>query len=81
MNSVFLAVLTLRSLATVYLLQGNSKASDSLGLMADALEAGKNIDARMQEVADALKAGATPNWDDLERRIRADAARLHGRND
>jgi len=78
MNSVFLALMTLRSLSTIYLLQGNVKASESLNLLADSLEAGRNIDARMREVADALKAGAAPDWDDLERRIREDADRLHG---
>jgi hypothetical protein len=78
MNSVILAVMTLRSLGLMLSLQGNAKGGQTLGLMADALESGTNIDARMAEVAAALKSGEPLDWDALEAGIRADRGRLHG---
>lgn len=81
MNNTTLALLSLRSLALLFSLQGDAKASNALILMANTLESGGNIDRHMRAVADAFKAGKVPDWDDLERRIQADADRLHGAKD
>lgn len=79
MNNLTLGILTLRSLGLMFALQGNVRASSSVLLMADTLQAGGNIDAHMQAMADNLSAGTAPDWADIERRIRADSDRLHGR--
>jgi ribulose kinase len=71
-------ILTLRSLGVLFGLQGQPKAAQSLGLLADGLESGANVDAHMAAVATALKSGSSLDWADVHARITADSARLQG---
>lgn len=80
MNPKLLAVVALRSLATLFAASGNPKTGSSLNLLADGVEAGADVDEHMQSVADALKASggnvSAEQWDDVHARIAADSARL-----
>jgi hypothetical protein len=66
MDPKLLAVISLRSLASLFLLQGRPKQAAALNAAADAIEAGVNVDARMQELADRLKNDDGPSWLDLQ---------------
>lgn len=71
-----LAILALRSLGMLFGLQGQPKAASSLGLLADGIESGANVDAHMASVAAAIKSGSPLDWDDVHDRIVADSNRL-----
>ena len=73
-----IAIIALRSLGMLFGLQGQPKAATSLGLLADGLESGANVDAHMAAVAIALKSGSPLDWEDVHKRITADSARLQG---
>jgi len=79
MNPIILALIALRSAALAAALAGQSKVSNGLYALADAVEAGRATDAHMAEVAEKLKAGeiTAADWDDLAARIAADRDRLH----
>lgn len=77
MNAKTMALIAIRGLATLFGLQGNGPAAAALNKVAAAIEAGKNVDAHLQLVADAMKAGAPNDWTAVVSRIDADAARLH----
>lgn len=74
-----LGLIGLRGAALALGLLGQAKASNSLYLLADAAEAGINIDEHMAAVADKLKSRAKTDadWDDVYARIEADSDRLH----
>lgn len=74
-----LAIVALRSLATLFALQGQGKHGESLNLLADGLESGANVDGHMADVAAALKSGNEIDWDEVTGRIKADSARLQGK--
>lgn len=75
-----IALISLRSAALAAALAGHVRASNALYASADAIEAGIATDADMQRVADLLKSRkpTDADWDDLEARLVADQARLHG---
>jgi hypothetical protein len=77
MNPKSLALITLRGLATLFGLQGNTSAATALNKIASAIESGKNVDDHMKLVADAMVAGTPNDWAGVVTRIEADAARLH----
>jgi hypothetical protein len=72
-----IALLALRGVSLALSLQGQKSAASTINLLADSAEAGLNVDARMAEVAQALKSGEPIDWDDVRARIEADAADLH----
>jgi hypothetical protein len=71
-------LLILRAVGMLAGLQGKTKLSESLTLLADAGQAGQNVDGYMGEVAAALNAGQEPDPADLRRRIEEQSARLQG---
>lgn len=80
MNPVTLALIGLRAAALALELQGQSRSSNSLYMLADAADAGKNIDDHMAAVAEKLKdrSATDEDWADVTARIEADSARLQG---
>lgn len=70
-------ILVLRALATLFGLQGQTKTQSTINLLLDAAESGLNVDEHMKHVAEDLKNGVVPNWDDVLARIQADSDRLH----
>lgn len=80
MNPLTLILIGLRAAALGLELQGQSKSSSALFLLADAAEAGKNVDDHMALVAAKLKdrAATDEDWADVNARIETDFGRLHG---
>lgn len=79
MNTTILVTIGLRAAALAVGLSGQSKASDRLYALADTIEAGRATEEHMKLVAELLKSRSlTPeDWDDLDRRLKADQDRLH----
>jgi hypothetical protein len=73
-----LAVIGLRAAALALVLTGQSRAGNALYALADAADAGANIDAHMAEVAAKLKdrSATDADWTDVAARIEADSQRL-----
>ena len=74
-----LAVITLRALAQLYLLQGNVKAHESLSFLASGIESGANIDEHMRGVAELLNSDIAVDWDDVHARVIVESERLRAR--
>jgi hypothetical protein len=74
-----LILIGLRAAALALELSGKGNASQSLYLLADAAEAGRDVEAHMQEVAAKLKAGPVDDadWADTAQRIRSNTADLN----
>lgn len=79
MNPLTLVLIGLRAAALGLELQGQSRSSSALFLLADAAEAGKNVDDHMAAVAAKLKdrAATDEDWTDVNARIETDFGRLH----
>jgi hypothetical protein len=77
-NPTALTIIGLRAAALALALTGNQKAANSLYLLADAAEAGLNIDAHMKAVGEKLKSRTVndADWEDVNARIDADFAHL-----
>lgn len=73
-----ITLVALRSLALLFNLQGKTRESNTISLLAIGLESGLDVDAHMQSVADALKSGDPLDWDGAHARIEADSVRLQG---
>ena len=69
MDPLTIALIALRSVGTLFTLQGKPEVAGAINTALDAYQAGKNVDAYLQEIADALESGADPDWDDLTNRI------------
>jgi hypothetical protein len=80
MNPTLLGIVGLRAAALALALAGQTRASNSLYTLADAAEAGIDIDLHMRAVADKLKTRSAndDDWADLAARIEADSDRLQG---
>lgn len=78
MNWLTYALVALRSSALVLGLQGRQTESSALAAVANALESGRNVDAHMAVVAEALKQGVAADWAGVLARIEADSDRLQG---
>lgn len=78
MNWLAYALVALRSSALVLGLQGRQTESNALAAVANALESGRNVDAHMSIVAEALKQGTAADWQGVLDRIENDSARLQG---
>lgn len=78
MNPTALTIISLRAAALALSLAGNPKAANALYLLADAAEAGLNIDAHMAAVGEKLKSRtiSDEDWTDVNARIDADFAKL-----
>lgn len=79
MNGGLLALVGLRAAALALSFAGQTKASTALYALADAAEAGKNVDDHMALVAEKLKSRTvtSADWAEVTARIEADADRLH----
>lgn len=75
MTPLQIFTIALRGSALALELQGQAKASGSLYLLADGIDAGRNVDAHMAEVAEKLKDREATDEDfaDVEARIRAES--------
>lgn len=78
-SPVALALVGLRGVALTLSLTGNTKIADGLYALADAAEAGRNVDVHMAAVAEKLKARSADaaDWSEVVAAIEADSARLH----
>lgn len=78
MNSLLVALVSLRGAALALSLAGQTRAANSLYTLADAAERGVNIDAHMAGVAEKLKtrSATDADWADVSERIEADSDRL-----
>lgn len=77
-----IALVALRSAALALSASGQRRASDQLYNISDAYEAGRATDEHMALVAAKLKTRQVVglDWDDVEKRIADDAARLHSKS-
>lgn len=80
MDALSLSLIGVRGVAIVLGLQGQTRAADQLYLLADAAEAGENVDARMALVAAKLKErnSTDADWEDVATRIAAHSDQLQG---
>ena len=78
-SGLALSIVGLRAAALALSLAGQSKAGETLYLLADLADAGRNIDDHMAAVTEKLKARqlSIGDWEDVYQRINADRARLH----
>lgn len=73
MDPKLIALLTLRGLATLFTLQGQSNIATAIDSLINAYQAGKNVDEYMQSIADTLAAGGElADWDDITSRINSE---------
>ena len=79
LSLVSLALIGIRGAALALSLGGQTKAATALGTLADAAEAGKNIDDHMALVADKLRARASTDadWQEVADAVEADLGRLN----
>lgn len=69
MDPTLVALLVLRSVSTLFTLQGKPQVSTAINATLSAYQAGRNVDAHMQAIADALTSGAdVPTWADIAKR-------------
>lgn len=82
-SPITLALVTLRGLALALNLSGNAKIAAGLYTLADAAEAGRDIDAHMAAVAEKLKSRAAneDDWADVTAAIEADSDLLQDDED
>lgn len=80
MNPLTLLLIAIRGTALALELQGQSRSSSALYAVADAAEAGKNVDDHLAAIAEKLKdrSASDEDWQDVTDRIEADSARLQG---
>jgi len=78
MNTLTIALIALRAAALALQLQGQRDAADTLLLLANSAEAGKNVDEHMREVAAKLTSGEPIDWADVRARAQAASDALHG---
>lgn len=72
MDPLTIALIALRSVGTLFALQGQPKVSEAINAALDAHQAGRNVDAYLQEIADKLESGiglSQEDWDELAQRI------------
>ncbi len=70
MDPLTIALIALRGVGTVMSLQGKPQVSEAINAAITAYDAGRNVDAYMQEIADALNNDAElADWDDITSRI------------
>lgn len=82
MDAVTLGLVGLRGVALTLSLQGQNRAADALLGLAEAIEAGADVDEHMALVADKLKSrnSNAADWNDVAKRIEDDSSRLQAAN-
>ncbi len=81
MDQKLFAILALRASATVLRMQGLGGPADAIEGIIAGYEAGRNVDAHMQEVADAIKGGVElADWGDITMRINAEVEEFLARD-
>lgn len=80
MDLKLFGLIGLRGTALALTLAGNSRAGNAFYALADAAEAGVNVDDHMTAVAEKLKTrnASIEDFTDVAQRIDADSARLQG---
>lgn len=78
MNVLTIGLIGLRGVALSLGLQGQQRAADALYSLADAAEAGQNVDVHMALVAEKLRQrnANADDWNDVAARIEGDSDRL-----
>jgi len=76
MDPLTVAMLALRGVASVFVLQGKPEVSRTIGALLTAWQSGRNVDAYMAEIATALEADDMAAWDDITHRIDSEVARF-----
>lgn len=73
-----LAMIGVRAAALALNISGNSQAAFALYTLADAAEAGKNVEAHMARVAEKLKSRASQrsDWEEVANAIKEDTTLL-----
>lgn len=75
MDPLTISLLTLRSVGTLFALQGKPEISQTINAVLKAYQAGKNVDKHMATIADRLeKGGDLADWGNLKRRINDEVA-------
>lgn len=73
MDPLTLGLIALRSVGTLFALQGRPEVGSTINSVLEAYSAGKNVDKHLADIADALEAGADlATWDDITSRIDAE---------
>ncbi len=79
MDPLTVAIITLRSVGTLFALQGRPEVSTTINSVLTAYNAGKNVDKHLADIADALEAGDDlATWDDITARIDAEVDEFLG---
>jgi len=75
-DTLTLALITLRASALVLDASGRKREGGYLLRLAELAEGGRNVDEHMKAVAQALKTGAPKDWQGAIDRLEKDSARL-----
>lgn len=76
MDPLTVAMLALRGVASVFVLQGRPEISGAIGALLTAWQSGRNVDEYMAEIAAALEADEIADWADITKRIDGEVARF-----
>lgn len=72
MDTKLAAILALRGLVLTLRAQSLHDEADAVNAVILAHQAGRNVDAHMKEVADALEEGAIASWPEITARIQSE---------
>lgn len=73
MDPLTVSLLALRSVGTLFALQGRPEVSATINAVLKAYQAGRNVDKHMADIADRLeKDGALDDWSDILTRINSE---------
>lgn len=73
MDPLTVAVLSLRSVSTLFALQGKPEVGNTINQVLDLYAAGKNVDDHMAAIADKLEAGdSLDDWSDIQAKLDAE---------
>ena len=73
MDPLTVSLLTLRSVGTLFALQGKPEISETISAVLKAYQAGKNVDGHMAAIADRLEKGGTlDDWVEIQARINSE---------
>jgi hypothetical protein len=70
MDPLTIALIALRSVGALFALQGKPEISGAINAALDAHQAGRNVDAHLQSIADTLEAGGElDDWTAIRHKI------------
>lgn len=81
MDPLTIGLITLRSVAALFTLQGKPEISDAINAMLEAHAAGRNVDAYMQQMVDKMKAGEMDGWAEITNKIKAEVGEFLSRGE